>query len=86
MKYDIADGEILSKVSQFDLSRGSSRIPIFICESIAGDTDVKFIAIPRLLGPGDRKFWGQGETEELALQDCLSRIRGISDSEIFPLD
>ena len=86
MKYNIAPGEILLKVSQFDLARGNGRIPIFVGEIMAGEADTKFIAVPRLVGPCHEKFQGRGETADLALQDCLSKIRGVSDSEIFQTD
>jgi hypothetical protein len=84
MEYNIAADETLLRATQYDLVRGSDRVPIRVREFVAGKPPkTKFIASPWLLKPGRDEFIGWGDTEAAALQDCLAKIKGVSFEQIF---
>jgi hypothetical protein len=62
-------------------------IYIDVHERLAGNLAGKFVAVPNLINILARQeFQGTGETESEALQDSLSKIRGLNIVEIFPQD
>jgi hypothetical protein len=62
-------------------------IYIDVHERLAGNLAGKFVAVPNLINIVARpEFQGTGETESEALQDSLSKIRGLNIVEIFPQD
>ncbi|MBD2690994.1 hypothetical protein [Anabaena catenula] len=71
------DGELLIRVSQFEVHRQDYRIKIDCVEVLEGEGKARFMAAPYLVFPGNAKeeFYGLGETEKAALCDCLGKIK-----------
>ena len=79
--------DILTRVVRYNLIRDARMIYIDVHERLAGNLAGKFVAVPNLINIVARQeFQGTGETESEALQDSLSKIRGLNILEIFPQD
>ena len=79
--------DILTRVVRYNLIREARMIYIDVHERLAGNLAAKFVAVPNLINIVARQeFQGTGETESEALQDSLSKIRGLNIVEIFPQD
>ncbi len=84
---DLQDNDILTRVARYNLIRNERMIYIDVHERLAGNLADNFIAVPNLINIVARQeFQGSGGTESEALQDCLSRIRGLAIVDIFPQD
>ena len=84
---NLAANDILTKVVRYNLIREARMIYIDVHERLAGNLAGKFVAVPNLINIVARpEFQGTGETESEALQDSLSKIRGLNIVEIFPQD
>ncbi len=79
--------DILTRVSRYNLIRNSRMIYIDVHERLAGNLAGKFVAVPNLINIVARQeFQGTGETESEALQDSISKVRGMDIVDIFPRD
>ena len=79
--------DVLTRVVRYNLIRDARMIYIDVHERLAGNLAGKFVAVPNLINILARQeFQGTGETESEALQDSLSKIRGLNILEIFPQD
>lgn len=79
--------DILTRVSRYNLIRNSRMIYIDVHERLAGNLAGKFVAVPNLINIVARQeFQGTGETESEALQDSISKIKGMDIVDIFPQD
>ncbi len=79
--------DILTRVSRYNLIRNSRMIYIDVHERLAGNLAGKFVAVPNLINIVARQeFQGTGETESEALQDSISKVRGMDIVDIFPQD
>ena len=79
--------DVLTRVVRYNLIRAARMIYIDVHERLAGNLAGKFVAVPNLINIVARQeFQGTGETESEALQDSLSKIRGLNILEIFPQD
>jgi hypothetical protein len=78
-------GDILTKVSRYNLIRNQRLIYIDVHESLAGNLAGKFVAVPNLINIVARQvFQGTGESETEALENCLAKIKNHDISELFP--
>lgn len=83
--YKLNDGETLTKVTKYNLMTSGKSIQIDIHEVITGTLAAKFIAVPNLVMIIARpEYQGAGDTEELAMQDCLSKIKDVDINDLFP--
>ena len=79
--------DILTRVSRYNLIRNSRMIYIDVHERLAGNLAGKFVAVPNLINIVARQeFQGTGETESQALQDSISKVKGMDIVDIFPQD
>ena len=89
MLFSINDKEILTKVYKYELFRSNEQLRIDVHEIIAGKTNHKFCAVPNLFRE-DRKakkdYFGFGDSEKEALQDCLEKIKDLPIQVIIPYD
>lgn len=79
--FDINDDEVLASVKKYELVRRKQkrRLYIDVYQAIAGKHAAKFMAIPKTsLGASGEEYWGRGDSEIDALQECLSRIKDVS--------
>jgi hypothetical protein len=54
-------------------------------ETKAGKLAGKFVAVPNLVNIVARQeFQGTGETEEMALENCLQKIKEFEIEDLFP--
>ena len=84
---NLDENDILTRVSRYNLIRNARMIYIDVHERLAGNLAGKFVAVPNLINIVARQeFQGTGETESEALQDSLSKVRGLDIVEIFPQD
>ena len=82
---ELMEGDILTKVSRYNLIRSQRLIYIDVHESLAGNLAGKFVAVPNLINIVARQvFQGTGKTETEALENCLSKIKNHDISELFP--
>ncbi len=72
--FDINDDDVLSKTQIYEIDRTDGHLDIQVLENLANG-DFKFLAIPRLSSEAPKKFWGRGDTELEALNDCLRLIK-----------
>ena len=81
----LTSGDILTKVSRYNLIRGQRMIYIDVHQTLAGSLAGPFVAVPNLINIVARQqYQGVGETEAAALQDCLAKIEGLGVTDIFP--
>ena len=84
---DLKENDILTRVSRYNLIRDSRMIYIDVHERLAGSLAGKFVAVPNLINIVARQeFQGTGETESEALQDSISKVKGMDIVDIFPQD
>ena len=77
--------DILTKISRYNLIRNERLIYIDVHETKAGNLAGKFVAVPNLVNIVARQeFQGTGETEEVALENCLQKIKNFEIEELFP--
>ena len=82
---DIMENDILTKVSRYNLIRNQRMIYIDVHESLAGNLAGKFVAVPNLINLiAKQEFQGVGETEAVALNHCLARIKNRGIEDLFP--
>jgi hypothetical protein len=82
---DLNDNDILTKVARYNLIRNERMVYIDVHERLAGNLAGKFVSVPNLINIIARQeFQGVGETESEALEDCLSKIKGLKIEELFP--
>lgn len=82
---DLNANDILTKVARYNLIRNERMIYIDVHERLAGNLAGKFVSVPNLINIIARQeFQGVGETESEALEDCLSKIKGLNIEELFP--
>ncbi len=83
--FDLGEGEYLARVQTYELNRKSERLLIDVYEVLSDVSPYRFWAFPNLIFVrGRRRFFGKGQSEMQALNDCLARIREVPLSEIFP--
>ena len=84
---NLDDNDILTRVARYNLIRDARIIYIDVHERMAGNLAGKFVAVPNLINIVARQeYQGTGETESEALEDSLSKIKGLDVLEIFPQD
>ncbi|UCE50841.1 MAG: hypothetical protein JSV31_16365 [Desulfobacterales bacterium] len=82
---DLNANDILTKVARYNLIRNERMVYIDVHERLAGNLAGKFVSVPNLINIIARQeFQGVGETESEALEDCLSKIKGLNIEELFP--
>lgn len=77
--------DILTKTSRYNLIRNERLIYIDVHETKAGKLAGKFVAVPNLVNIVARQeFQGTGETEAMALENCLKKIKELEIEDLFP--
>ena len=77
--------DILTKTTRYNLIRNERLIYIDVHETKAGNLAGKFVAVPNLVNiVASQKFQGTGETEEMALENCLQKIKEFEIEDLFP--
>jgi len=83
-EFPISKGDILTKVSKYELNRDELRVFIEVHKVLVGEEINHFIAVPTLLTRNAKeKYFGKGESEEEALKNCLEKIKDISLDEVI---
>jgi hypothetical protein len=81
----LKENDILTKISRYNLIRNERLIYIDVHETKAGKLAGKFVAVPNLINIVARQeFQGTGETEDMALENCLQKIRDFEIEDLFP--
>ncbi|MGD8991858.1 MAG: hypothetical protein PVI00_10440 [Desulfobacterales bacterium] len=81
----LKENDILTKTTRYNLIRNERLIYIDVHETKAGNLAGKFVAVPNLVNIVARQeFQGSGETEEIALENCLQKIREFEIEDLFP--
>ncbi len=81
----LADSDILTRVTKYNLIRSERMLHIDVHEALAGKLAGKFVAVPNLINiVAMQEYQGAGETEKEALRDCLNKIKDVSFEAIFP--
>jgi hypothetical protein len=82
---ELNEGDILTKVTRYNLIRDQRMLYIDVHERIAGNLAGRYLAVPNLINiVAKQQHQGVGETESEAIADCLQKIRGLGLLEIFP--
>lgn len=82
--FDINESDIVAKIHKYQLIRGEEILYIAVQEFIAPRKLDKFIAYPILSSlTGKKEYFGYGNSEIKALQDCLSHIKNVPSGVIF---
>ena len=86
--FEILEGEILYKVQKYEIFRkGEGRLLIDLLEVVAPTPkkELMFVAAPNNVSSyAEEKYCGYGPSETEALQDCLTKIKGVSREQIIP--
>ncbi len=83
--YKINDGEVLTKVTKFNLMSSGKSILIDVHEAIAGNLAAKYIAVPSLVMViAKPEYQGIGDSIDEALQNCLEKIQHVAVEKLFP--
>ena len=81
----LKENDILTKISRYNLIRNERLIYIDVHETKAGKLAGKFVVVPNLINIVARQeFQGTGETEDMALENCLQKIRDFEIEDLFP--
>jgi hypothetical protein len=79
------DGDILTRVTRYNLIRDGRMLYIDVHETLQGKLAAPFVAVPNLINIIARQeYQGTGQSEAEALDDCLTRIASIPFESIFP--
>ena len=82
---NLHQSDILTKVSRFNLIRNGRMIYIDVHQKIQGRLADDFIAVPNLVNIVARpEHQGSGKGEQAALEDCLTKIKGLNLEDLFP--
>ena len=83
--YDLNETDILTRVTKYNLIRNGRMLHIDVHEALNGLLADAFVAVPNLISiVAKPEFQGVGETEELALLDCLKKIKNIPLEDLMP--
>ncbi len=81
----LKENDILTKTTRYNLIRNERLVYIDVHETKAGNLAGKFVAVPNLVNILARQeFQGSGETEEMALENCLQKIKELEIEDLFP--
>lgn len=81
----LKENDILTKTTRYNLIRNERLVYIDVHETKAGNLAGKFVAVPNLVNILARQeFQGTGETEEMALENCLQKIKEFEIEDLFP--
>ena len=79
------ENDILTRIARYNLIRNERLIYIDVHETMAGNLAGKFVAVPNLVNiVAKQEFQGTGETEALALETCLQKIKDFEIEDLFP--
>ena len=82
---NLHDGDILTRVTRYNLIRDGRMLYIDVHETLHGKLAAPFVAVPNLINIIARQeYQGTGQSEAEALDDCLTRIESIPFESIFP--
>lgn len=77
--------DILTRVTRYNLIRDQRMLYIDVHETMAGKLAGRYVAVPNLINIVARQeYQGVGESESVALEDCLNKIRGVAVESMFP--
>lgn len=77
--------DILTRITRYNLIRNGRMIYIDVHQKIQGNLAGAFIAVPNLVNiVAKPEHQGAGDNEQQALEDCLSKIKGLNVEELFP--
>jgi hypothetical protein len=84
--FDLNTDDMLSKIHQYKLTRPNGWCYIIVHEVIASEkAKIRFIAVPNLiLQDAEQQYFGTGDSVDSALSDCLSKIKSVSITSLFP--
>ena len=78
-------GDVLTRITRYNLMRNGKSLYIDVHELIEGTLAGRFLAVPNLVMIlSSSEYQGLGETADEALQDCLTKIKGLPIEDIFP--
>ena len=81
----LKEGDLLTKVSRYNLIRDGRMLYIDVHETLHGRVASPFVAVPNLINIVARpEYQGIGETEVQALEDCLQKIAPVPFEGLFP--
>ncbi|MGD2271957.1 MAG: hypothetical protein PVI06_16255 [Desulfobacterales bacterium] len=79
------DGDILTKVTRYNLIRNERMIYLDVHERIFGNLAGRYLAVPNLINiVAEQQYQGVGDSEAEALKDCLIKIKEKAVEDIFP--
>lgn len=82
---DLHQKDILTKVTRYNLIRNGRMIYIDVHQKIQGALAGDFIAVPNLVNiVAKPEHQGVGENEQVALEDCLKKIKNLNLEDLFP--
>ncbi len=82
---DVDGKDILTRVTKYNLIRSDRMLHIDVHEAIFGKLAGKFVAVPNLINIiAKQEYQGTGDTEKEALENCLSKVKGVELEKLFP--
>ncbi len=82
---DLHVNDILTRIIRYNLIRNGRMVYIDIHQKIQGNLAGDYIAVPNLVNiVAKPEHQGAGSSEQEALQNCLTKIKGLNMEELFP--
>lgn len=82
---ELQENDILTKVARYNLIRNGRMIYIDVHKKIQGNLAGDYIAVPNLVNiVAKPEHQGVGNNEDVALEDCLEKIKGLNLEDLFP--
>lgn len=84
--FELNEEEGLFRLQRYDMRREDGRFAIEVQERIAGHSSFEYYAVPSFQGDvcDQKEYWGIGQSELEALQDCLRGIKDVPTQALFP--
>jgi hypothetical protein len=84
---ELHKNDILTRVTRYNLIRNGRMIYIDVHKKIQGKLAGDFIAVPNLINiVAKPEYQGKGDTEQEALEDCLTKIKSMNTEDLFPTE
>ena len=78
--------DILTRITRYNLIRKGRMIYIDVHQKIQGNLAGDYIAVPNLVNiVAKPEHQGAGDSEQVALESCLKKIKGLNIEDLFPV-
>lgn len=82
---NLQSGDILTEVTRYNLMRNQRLVYLDLHRTLSGKLADEYVCVPNLINiVAEPRYQGVGATAEVALNDCLAKIKDLEIMDIFP--